>query len=88
MPKLDGPGMAYRMLVQDDGLERIPVLLLSGGAYLSRMARVIGTPYYLPKPTVPAALLKAVARVLAERAPMQPEVAATGLAESDFVVRG
>ena len=30
MPLLDGPGMAYEMLLRDMGLENIPVVFLSG----------------------------------------------------------
>jgi CheY-like chemotaxis protein len=64
MPVMDSGAMAVRMLLQDAGLERIPIVLLSGGVDLPRVAREIGTPYYLAKPVGPAGLL----RVLEDRA--------------------
>jgi DNA-binding NtrC family response regulator len=73
MPVLDGPGMAYRMLVEDAGREQIPIILVSGVAYLDRVAQRIGTPYFLPKPVDLGPLLTLVERALAERrAPTPP----------------
>ncbi len=69
MPVLDGPGMAYRMLVEDCGRELIPIVLLSGTIDLAAVARRVGTPYVLPKPCDPERLLQTVARALVERTP-------------------
>lgn len=67
MPRLSGPAMAARMLVQDAGLERIPILLFSAGAELPQVALELGTPYYLAKPVDPARLIEMLSRVLLER---------------------
>ncbi len=73
MPVLDGPGMAYRMLVEDCGRELIPIVLLSGTVDLAAVARRVGTPYTLPKPCDPDRLLRMIARTLAERTPPRPK---------------
>ena len=67
MPVLDGPGMAARMLVEDAGRERIPVVLVSGAVELSSVAERVGTPYALAKPFEPNALLALASRALHER---------------------
>lgn len=67
MPVLDGPGMAYRMLIHDVGLEEIPILLVSGAADLHRIAAGIGTPYYLAKPVSLDKFRSRLAQVLSER---------------------
>jgi CheY-like chemotaxis protein len=67
MPVLDGPGMAYRMLVEDLGRELIPIVLLSGAVNLAAVARRVGTPYVLTKPCEPELLLAMVRRALTER---------------------
>lgn len=73
MPILDGPGMAYEMLLHDMGLENVPVILLSGIAGLSTIAAKIGTPYFLSKPYGYHQVVALVARALAERvAPTWP----------------
>jgi CheY-like chemotaxis protein len=72
MPVLDGPGMAYRMLVEDCGRESVPIVMVSGAANLPRIARRVGTRYLLAKPFEPEALLAVVARALAERSPPTP----------------
>jgi DNA-binding response OmpR family regulator len=69
MPVLDGPAMARQMLIEDAGLERVPILLLSGCADLPAVARAIGTPYYQFKPAAPGVLVSTLERVLHERAP-------------------
>jgi DNA-binding response OmpR family regulator len=74
MPVLDGPGMAYRLLLHDAGLERIPILVLSGALALKETAGGIGTPYFLPKPCRLESLLALVDRALAERAPPAPDL--------------
>ncbi len=72
MPLLDGPGMAYEMLLRDMGLERIPVVLASGVFDLERVAGRVGTPYFVTKPCALDRLLETVDRALRERVPPHP----------------
>ena len=72
MPILDGPGMAYRMLVEDCGRETIPIVLLSGTMDLAAVARRVGTSYTLPKPCDPERLLGMIEKALTERTPPRP----------------
>jgi CheY-like chemotaxis protein len=72
MPVLWGPGMAYGLLVHDAGAEHIPIILLSGIADLSRIAKLVGTPYCLQKPYALAHLTKILGRALTERTPPAP----------------
>ncbi len=72
MPILDGPGMAYRMLVEDCGKETVPVVIVSGNINLPDIARRVGTPYALAKPFGPDQLLELLGRALAERTPPYP----------------
>jgi DNA-binding NtrC family response regulator len=73
MPLLDGPGMAYEMLLHNMGLEHVPVVFLSGSPQLREIAERVGTPYFLAKPYGYSALISLVARALAERiAPSWP----------------
>ncbi len=72
MPLLDGPGMAYQMLVHDMGLELVPVVLLSGVPNLREVAAQVGTPYFLAKPYRYHQLLALVARALSERIAPHP----------------
>jgi len=72
MPVLSGPGMAYRMLVEDAGKDRIPVILLSGVMDLPKVAAKVGTPYFLAKPYTIDALLKLLDRALVERRAPHP----------------
>jgi DNA-binding response OmpR family regulator len=76
MPVLDGPGMAYRMLVEDCGRETIPIVLLSGTTNLVAIGRRVGTPFLLSKPCEPEPLLAMVRRALTERTPPRPEAQA------------
>ena len=75
MPVLDGPGMVTRMLVEDAGRERIPVVLVSGVVELSSVAERVGTPYALAKPFDPTALLALASQALRERRPPAPQFA-------------
>lgn len=50
MPVLSGPEMAYAMFVHDVGLDRIPIILVSGVPDLRERAVQVGTPYALAKP--------------------------------------
>lgn len=72
MPVLDGPGMIYRMLVEDCGKECLPVVLVSGASDLGQIGRRVGTPYVLAKPFDPLALIDLTARALRERLPPTP----------------
>ncbi|WP_437523424.1 response regulator [Sorangium sp. So ce726] len=74
MPELDGPGMACRMLIENSGREKIPIVFVSGVEGLHEIARRIGTPYMLGKPCDPDKLLSMLARALEERiAPRPPK---------------
>jgi DNA-binding NtrC family response regulator len=73
MPLLNGPRMAYEMLLHDLGLEHVPVVFLSGIPDLSTLAAEVGTPYFLTKPYSYDDVVALVARALAERvAPSWP----------------
>ncbi|MBS2026332.1 MAG: response regulator [Deltaproteobacteria bacterium] len=67
MPELSGTEMAERMFVENAGRECIPIVVTSASTELVRTARAIGTPYALPKPFYPEALLAVVDRALRER---------------------
>jgi len=74
MPLLDGPGMAYEMLLRDMGLEKVPVVFLSGVFNLTEVAAQVGTPYFLGKPYRYEQVVALVKRALSERvAPRPPE---------------
>lgn len=75
MPRLSGPEMAYRMLIDDAGKERIPIVLVSGAVDLSATVARVGTPYVLPKPYSAGGLLALIARALEERRPPAPRAA-------------
>jgi CheY-like chemotaxis protein len=51
MPQLTGPEMAYEMLRHDGGLEKVPIVLVSGRGDLADIAARVGTPYFLMKGT-------------------------------------
>lgn len=67
MPVLGGPGMAHKMLLHDAGEERVPILLMSARHDLPQLARQMGTPYSLGKPTTIDAFLEVLDRALRER---------------------
>jgi len=69
MPVLDGTAMVNRMLVDDDGMEQIPVILVSGVPDVKRIATDVGTPYYLRKPYPLTELFSVLERALMERTP-------------------
>lgn len=77
MPVLTGPEMADRLLIEDAGRERIPVVLLSGVANLKRVAELVGTPYALSKPCALGDLVEMVGRALAERIAPTPTIRTT-----------
>jgi DNA-binding NtrC family response regulator len=72
MPHLTGPEMVYRMVVHDAGMENVPIVLVSGIAGLSEVARRIGTPYFLGKPFDLDRLLDVLDRALREKRPPVP----------------
>jgi DNA-binding NtrC family response regulator len=74
MPVLDGPGMALQMFIHNMGLELIPVVLLSGIPDLARVAREVGTPYFLGKPYRIVDLVAVAGRALADRIAPRPPV--------------
>jgi DNA-binding NtrC family response regulator len=73
MPILDGPGMAYEMFLRDMGLERVPVVFISGVANLREVAASAGTPYFLGKPYRYEQVVALVGRALAERVTPHPQ---------------
>jgi len=72
MPRLSGPDMAYQLIVRNCGLEKVPIVLVSGLVDLPRIAELVGTPYFLPKPYDATAVVEVVDRALAERMPPMP----------------
>lgn len=73
MPVLSGPGMAYRMFIQNAGREKLPIILLSGAPDLRLIAAEVGTPYYLAKPYRLVTFLALLERALRERTPPAPQ---------------
>jgi CheY-like chemotaxis protein len=74
MPKLTGPQMAYRLLIEDCGREYIPIILLSAIDQLHSVAKTVGTPYFLSKPYSLDDLTKVLNRTLKERRPPRPSL--------------
>lgn len=72
MPILDGPGLSYRMLVENAGKEKIPIVMVSAVCDLRAVARRVGTPYFLAKPFLPDDLIALLARALRERRAPRP----------------
>jgi len=72
MPVMNGPDMALRMLVEDCGLESVPIILSSAVPHLDRVAEGVGTPYYLKKPYDADALSDLVGRALEEKTAPSP----------------
>ncbi len=70
MPRLTGPEMVRRILLQDAGTEKIPVVLVSGVVELEALARRVGVPYSLVKPCSADALRRTVDLALRERLPL------------------
>jgi CheY-like chemotaxis protein len=78
MPVLTGPEMASEIRVRDTGLERIPIILVSGIRDLPRVAERLGTPYFLTKPFSLDTVSGILTRALAERTPPHPITDAVG----------
>lgn len=78
MPVLDGPGMAHRMLVENAGREKVPILLASGFADLCLVVARVGTPYFVAKPCDVDDLLGMVGRALTEHMPPKPRFGIEG----------
>jgi DNA-binding response OmpR family regulator len=74
MPILDGAGMANQILIHNAGLEKVPVVILSGSPEIRRVAADIGTPYFIGKPYEYEQLVALVEQVLRERRPPKPAV--------------
>lgn len=72
MPVLTGPEMAWEICVRDQGLECIPIVLVSGIRDLPAVAERLGTPYFLTKPFSLDKVSGVVHRALAERTPPRP----------------
>jgi CheY-like chemotaxis protein len=66
MPILDGPGMALRMLAENHGLEKVPIVIVSAFPNIQKTADAVGTPYYISKPFEIDDLLKIVYRAIQE----------------------
>jgi DNA-binding NtrC family response regulator len=64
--------MANQMLLEDQGLEIMPLILFSGFPEIDRLAEEIGTPYYISKPFEIDDLLDLVNHALKERNPPIP----------------
>lgn len=73
MPLLTGPEMSHRMMIEDAGRERIPIVLLSGVADLRPIAELVGTPYALGKPCELDALLATAKLALTEQVAPTPK---------------
>ncbi len=67
MPVMGGPEMAHEMLLHDAGEQFVPIILVSGSDELPKIAKRLGTPYYLAKPCSLAPFLALLDRALAER---------------------
>src|SRR6476661_5193771 len=76
MPLVTGPEMSYRMFIHDVAQENIPILLLSGVTNLVKVAELVGTPYFLPKPCDFEAISRLLARALVERRAPVPRLQA------------
>ncbi len=72
MPVLDGPSMVCKMVRHDEGLENVPIVLLSGIPDLREIAARVGTPYFVAKPCTFAVLREVLGRALVERTPPSP----------------
>jgi DNA-binding NtrC family response regulator len=74
MPRLTGPEMSYRMIVNDAGQEQLPIILISGIPNLARTAEMVGTPYFLSKPYGLDDVTRVIERALQERRPPSPQL--------------
>jgi DNA-binding response OmpR family regulator len=72
MPNLDGPGLAFQMILRDCGQELIPVAFLSGVQDLRQIAAQVGTPYFLQKPYRYEHVMTLVSKALRERSAPNP----------------
>jgi DNA-binding NtrC family response regulator len=73
MPILDGPGMALRMFLENHGLEKVPIVIVSAFPNIQKTADEVGTPYFISKPFEIDELLSTVSRAIHERiSPARP----------------
>jgi DNA-binding response OmpR family regulator len=75
MPRLTGPEVAFRMFLHDVGEDKIPIVLLSGVTTLARVADLVGTPYFLPKPYGFEEVDRIITKALRERRAPVPKSA-------------
>ena len=71
-PPLDGSGVVYRLHFMGEGLELVPVVLLSDSPDLAGAAAQLGTPYYVAKPPTLGTLMPVLARAILARIPPTP----------------
>ncbi|MCK6528973.1 response regulator [Myxococcota bacterium] len=69
MPTLDGPGLVYRMFVEDCGMDLVPVILVSASPRLADLAARLSVPYFLAKPCDFDELRSMIRLALRERRP-------------------
>src|SRR5262249_24735075 len=74
LPELSGQEVALAIYLKDTGLEEIPIVLVSAVMDLAKIAREVGTPYFLQKPFPLDSLGAIVRRALAERIPPKPHL--------------
>lgn len=73
MPFGGGSGLVTWLRARGDGSDRIPLILVSAGDDLQRVAASLDTPYFLAKPFSIASLVVLVVRVLDETASLRRE---------------
>ncbi len=72
MPYVNGPEMVHRMIIEDAGMQRVPVVLVSGIVGLTQVAGRVGTPYFMGKPFDLDKLLGVLQRAGEEKRPPVP----------------
>lgn len=73
MPILDGPEMVEALAVRRAGKPTIPIILISASRHLERIARSVGTRYYLRKPFGITQVISLVNEALDARYPPERE---------------
>ena len=64
MPVLNGPEIAYVLILRDAGDEKVPIILVSGAFGLPKLAQIVGT------------AMRMLDRVVQERIPPRPRLVA------------
>ena len=75
MPCLTGPEMVCQMVKEDEGMQWVPVVLVSGVVGLTEIAGRVGTPYFMSKPFDLDDLILLLERSAAEKRPPVPTIA-------------